>query len=94
MIPFALLLLLPIAAAAPASKRAEPAPLIIPRDESAIFHGQYTIILKDDSDSKALTDIMELFPGNATQVYDNLFNGFTAELDETSLKALRDHPAV
>lgn len=81
-------------AAAPASKRAEPAPLIVPRDDSAVFHGQYTVILKDNSDSQALTNVMKLFPGNATQVYGNLFKGFTAELDEASLGALRDHPAV
>lgn len=75
-------------AAAPASKRAEPAPLIVPRDGSAVFHDQYTVILKDDSDSQALTNVMELIPGNATQVYGNLFKGFTAELDEASLGAL------
>ncbi|KAH0598289.1 hypothetical protein MHUMG1_03586 [Metarhizium humberi] len=94
MIPSALLLLLPMTAAAPASKRAEPAPLIVPRDDSAVFHDQYTVILKDDSDSQALTNVMELIPGNATQVYGSLFKGFTAELDEASLGALRDHPAV
>ncbi|KID60942.1 Cuticle-degrading protease [Metarhizium brunneum] len=94
MIPSALLLLLPMTAAAPASKRAEPAPLIVPRDDSGVFHGQYTVILKDDSDSQALTNVMELIPGNASQVYGNLFKGFTAELDEASLGALRDHPAV
>lgn len=94
MIPSAVLLLLPMTAAAPASKRAEPAPLIVPRDDSAVFHDQYTVILKDYSDSQALTNVTELIPGNATQVYGNLFKGFTAELDEASLGALRDHPAV
>ncbi|KAG8411921.1 hypothetical protein J3458_015215 [Metarhizium acridum] len=94
MIPSALLLLLPITAAAPASKRAEPAPLIVPRDGSDAIHGQYTVILKDDGDSQALAEVMRLVNGNATQVYENLFKGFTAEFDEDSLMAVRSHDKV
>ncbi|KHN94054.1 Peptidase S8, subtilisin-related protein [Metarhizium album ARSEF 1941] len=96
MRPSTLLCLLPFAAAVPASKRSELARLIVPRDPSAVHPGRYLVALKDGAqDSCSLKSAMELCPDNSTtQVYESLFKGFTAELDEDSLDKLRAHPAV
>lgn len=89
-----LLPLLPIVAAAPATKRAEPAPLLVPRDNSTVIHGKYIVKMKSHAGSSLLNNVMDLFPGDAHHVYNNLFKGFAANLDEAGLKALRDHPDV
>lgn len=89
-----LVTLLPFVAALPAQKRSSPAPILFPRDNSTVIPGKYIVKMKDESDISALNGAMGLFPGEAHQQYNNVFKGFATELDESTLKALQDHPHV
>lgn len=89
-----LLPLVPLVAAAPATKREEPAPLLVARDNSTVVPGKYIVKMKSNTGSSLIGSVMDLFPGDANHVYHNVFQGFAADLDETSLKSLRDHPDV
>lgn len=87
-----LLAILPVAFAAPALKRDEPAPLIIPRDADALIADKYIVKLKDGP--SILDDAMSALSIDAKHVYSNVFNGFAATLDKKALENLRNHPDV
>nr|CAD24291.1 subtilisin-like protease PR1G [Metarhizium anisopliae] len=87
--------ILPLTLASPTRKRSEPAPLIIPRGEAfTLVPDEYIVKLKKGCAKAALDDAMKIMPGDADQVFDSIFKGFTGRLDSSSLDALRDNPDV
>lgn len=90
-----LITLLPaLALAAPATKRDEPAPLLMARDATTAVAGKYIVKFRENSASSILEEAMKLIPGNADHTFKNIFKGFASRLDEKSLAALRAHPDV
>ncbi|EFY92994.1 subtilisin-like protease PR1G [Metarhizium acridum CQMa 102] len=88
-----LLSILPLTLASPTRKRSEPAPLIIPRGEAfTLVPDEYIVKLKQDSAKAALDDAIKIIPGDADQVFDSIFKGFTGKLDSPTLDAMRAHP--
>lgn len=91
----ALLSLLPLALAAPAThKRAEPAPILRPR-AAELIPGQYIVKLKDGASTAALEDALSVLPHDAAHVYNaGGFSGFASKLDQATLEAVQNHPEV
>ncbi|UNI22221.1 Cuticle-degrading protease [Purpureocillium takamizusanense] len=89
-----LLSILPMALAAPATKRSEPAPLLVPRGSHELIADKYIVKFKQGSALSALDDALSSFGGKADHKYDNVFKGFALHLDEAKLKTIRDHPDV
>lgn len=89
----ALLAVLPLVAAAPA-KRAEPAPLLVPRGDAQLIADKYIVKFRDGSALSTLEDALKALTGEADHVYSNVFSGFSATLDKAALDTLRDHPDV
>lgn len=91
------LTLLPLAAAHPWAKRAEPAPLVTSEniDESDIIADQYIVKFKDDASIAAAIDgAVSILSVTPDHVYAEAINGFAATLDKDTLEALREHPDV
>ena len=89
-----LLALLPMVLAAPQAKRSEPAPLLTPKSDELVAN-KYIVKFKDETALAAVDDAITSILSTAPEaVYSSLFQGFAAELDEETLKALRDHPDV
>lgn len=91
-----LVALLPMAMATPQAKRSEPAPLTVPKAEaSSLLADQYIVKFKDETALAAVEDaVSSILSGTPDHVFSTLFQGFSATLDEATLKALRDHPDV
>lgn len=91
-----LLALLPMALAAPQTKRAEPAPVLTPRTEASnLVADKYIVKFKDDTAFASVDDaISSMLSGTPDHVFHAAFQGFSATLDKATLKALRDHPDV
>ncbi|ATY58476.1 ase T precursor [Cordyceps militaris] len=87
-----LLAILPVALAAPATKRDEPAPLHAAAVESAAIPGKY--IVKFKKGSASADNRMHIMAEHAEHVYTNVMQGFAGSLDAETLKALRNHPDV
>ena len=93
-----ILALLPLAFAGPTTlrRRQELAPLH--RDSNAkLIEGQYIVVMKDEGDGVSMTDrITSLDLGvTADFIYDSeRFRGFSSKLNDTTLSALRNEPAV
>lgn len=87
-----LLALLPLAMAAP-SKRASPAPVIVPRGGKAISD-KYIVRMKSDSISTAVTSAVDSIEADADYTYSRGFNGFAASLTEKELEGLKNDPNV
>lgn len=93
----ALLSVAPLAAAAMGphlAQRAEPAPLLMPGDTSAITAGKYIVKFRDDIPDAQFKSLMESVKEEADQVYTNVLFGFSAALDAASLERWRNHPDV
>lgn len=91
------LTLLPLAAAHPWAKRAEPAPLVTSEniDESDIIADQYIVKFKDDASIAAAVDgAVSILSVTPDHVYSDAISGFAATLDKDTLEALREHPDV
>jgi len=89
-----LLAILPMVLAAPQAKRSEPAPLLTPKSDDLVAN-KYIVKFKDETALAAVDDAITSILSTAPDaVYSSLFQGFAAELDEETLKALRDHPDV
>lgn len=91
------LALLPLAAAHPWAKRAEPAPLLVDNniDESEIIADKYIVRFRDGASfTSAVDDAVAILSSVPDHVYSSTINGFAATLDKETLEALRDHPDV
>lgn len=86
-----LLNLLPLAIAAPA-KRAEPAPLLVPRGDT--IPDKYIVKYKETFDMSAADITIKEYHAKAEKTYSHVFNGFAGALNATSIETLRNHPAV
>lgn len=92
MFPSLLLLnLLPLAIAAPA-KRAEPAPLLVPRGDT--IPDKYIVKYKETFDISAADSIIKAHHAQAEKTYSHVFNGFAGALNATAIETLRNHPDV
>lgn len=91
-----LLAILPMAMAAPQAKRSEPAPVLTPRTEASnLVADKYIVKFKEQTGLAAVDDaITSILSSAPDHVYHAAFQGFSATLDEGTLKALRDHPDV
>lgn len=90
-----LLAILPVVLGAPATKRSEPAPLLTPRaDAESLIADKYIVKFKDASALSTLDDALRTLSEAPEHVFKSVFRGFSAKLDEETLKALRDHPDV
>ncbi|KAK6063882.1 serine protease precursor [Seiridium cupressi] len=91
----AVLASLPLALAAPSmSKRAQPAPLIKPRD-TQLIDGKYIVKLKQNAVDGALSSTMSTLSSDADYVYNNgKFRGFASGLSADELAAMRDDDNV
>lgn len=73
---------------------AAPAPLY-KREGSDPHHADtYIVKLKQSSEIHVLDDVLSSYSINAKHVYKDVFNGFAASFDATTLTKLRNHPEV
>lgn len=89
--------LLPLALAAPATKRAGgPAPLLRPRDTGVnLIEGQYIVKMKEGMTISSVDDALNLFEGDAEHEWKTgAFKGFAAKLDDAALEQIANHPDV
>lgn len=94
MRPNILLAILPVALAVPSVKRDEPAPLLVGRDASTVIANKYIVKLKESSGASALSSSIGILSESPDHVYSDSFRGFSATLDDATLKAMRDQPDV
>ncbi|KAI1342512.1 proteinase T-like protein [Xylariaceae sp. FL0016] len=92
---FLALALVPLALAAPA-KRAEPAPLLVPRDNGDnLIEGQYIVKLYDEAEMSALDTTLSAMHAKAKHSWTTKgFKGFAAALDAEELATLQNHAHV
>lgn len=88
----ALLPLLPVAVAAP-TKRASPAPVLVPRG-ARLVEGKYIIKMKGDSNIQSVNAAISSIRASADHTYSHSFNGFAASLSPKELEQLRQDPSV
>ncbi|KAK7946143.1 peptidase S8/S53 domain-containing protein [Apiospora aurea] len=89
-----LIALLPLALAAPSTKRAQPAPVIKPRG-ATLVDGKYIVKMKSGVKSDSMSTTMSSFAANAEHVYNTgKFNGFASALTPEELKTLQDDENV
>ncbi|OLN89326.1 Cuticle-degrading protease [Colletotrichum chlorophyti] len=89
------LALLPLAAMAAPSRRAQPAPLIRPRDATLVAD-KYIVRLKSEAKVGSLQNVMKIFSAEADHVYNfgNTLRGFSSTLNATEVEALQHDPDV
>lgn len=81
--------------AAPATeKRATPAPLLVPTSKHGLVADQYIVKFKDGSSLQAVDETLTKIASDAHHVYQHVFKGFAATLDQETLEVLRSHPDV
>ncbi|UNI20295.1 hypothetical protein JDV02_006395 [Purpureocillium takamizusanense] len=76
------------------TKRAEPAPILRPRDAAAILADKYIVRLRDDIPAAQVETLMDSIKEEAHEVYKTVFPGFSATLDTAGLERWRNHPDV
>ncbi|KAK2592734.1 Cuticle-degrading protease [Conoideocrella luteorostrata] len=87
-----LLQLLPLALAAPAVQRSEPAPVLSPR--GAVIEDKYIVKYKKSFSIASADDSLTALHAGADRVYKHLFQGFAGTLSQSSVEQLRHHPDV
>ncbi|KAK1659928.1 subtilase [Colletotrichum godetiae] len=97
-----ILALLPVAAVAAPSRRAQPAPLIKPRGATLVAD-KYIVRLKNEAKTGALQSVMKTFSADADHVYNfagsdsgsiPYLRGFASTLNATELESLQNDPDV
>ncbi|KAF4784063.1 subtilase [Colletotrichum scovillei] len=97
-----ILALLPLAAVAAPSRRAQPAPLIKPRGATLVAD-KYIVRLKNEAKTGALQSVMKTFSADADHVYNfagsetgsvPYLRGFASTLNATELESLQNDPDV
>lgn len=89
-----LLSILPAVFAIPPVKRDEPAPLLVSRDAHALVANKYIVKMKDATTASALESTISILSKEPDNVYGSIFRGFSATLDQATLKAIRSQPDV
>ncbi|KAL0934924.1 serine protease precursor [Colletotrichum truncatum] len=90
-----ILALLPLAALAAPSRRAQPAPLIKPRGVTLVAD-KYIVRLKNDAKAGALEAAMSTFSADADHVYNfgNSLRGFSTTLNASEIETLQHDPSI
>lgn len=73
-------------------KRESPAPLIEARSNGIV--GKYIVKFKEGTAAAALEKAIAMLSSKPDARYSNIFQGFTASLDESIINVLRNHPLV
>lgn len=79
-----------IDAAQVVEKRESPAPLIEARANGIV--GKYIVKFKEGTAAAALEKAIAMLSSKPDARYSSIFQGFTASLDESLIKVLRNHP--
>ncbi|KAM4064988.1 subtilase family protein [Hirsutella rhossiliensis] len=86
--------IIPAILASPVVKRAEPAPVVAPRDASRLIPGKYIVKFKDGISIASVDRTIEALSANADHVYKHAFRGFASQLSDKDVQALRNNPDV
>ncbi|PHH85859.1 hypothetical protein CDD83_11077 [Cordyceps sp. RAO-2017] len=89
-----LLAILPAVLAAPATKRAEPAPLLTPKGAKQVIADKYIVKFKNELSASAVDETVKALSSKADHVYSHAFRGFAGHLSAEEVKTLRDRPEV
>lgn len=91
-----LLAILPVVLGAPTTtKRATPAPVLIPRgDDSNLIADKYIVKFREGSSLASVEDAVTILSEGADHIFHHAFQGFSGTLDKETLEALREHPDV
>lgn len=87
-----LLALLPLAMAAP-SRRASPAPVLVPRG-AQVLEGRYIVKMKTDCQLSEVESAISGVSAGADHRYSHSFTGFAASLTPGELEILQNDPNV
>ena len=87
-----LLALLPLAMAAPSTKRDSPAPVLAPRG-AAIVPGKYIVKMKDNTFANAVDLAISKIKADADHTYTH-FHGFAATLTDAEVELLANDASV
>ncbi|RFU80262.1 serine protease precursor [Trichoderma arundinaceum] len=87
-----LLALLPLAMAAP-SRRASPAPVLIPRG-TQLVEGKYIVKMKAEAHTAAVDTAIASIKADADYTYTHSFSGFAASLTSAEIEKLKNDPSV
>ncbi|PHH88939.1 hypothetical protein CDD83_6859 [Cordyceps sp. RAO-2017] len=87
----------PLAAGAsiPPTGRAEPAPLVShdPADNVELS-SEHIVKFKDGTHESTVHQVLANLEGNSSHIFDDVFHGFSKNLNETELDFVRNHPEV
>ncbi|KJZ76395.1 Cuticle-degrading protease [Hirsutella minnesotensis 3608] len=86
--------ILPAILASPVARRAEPAPVLVPRDISRLIPGKYIVKFKDGMSIAAVDETVQALSSKADHVYNHAFRGFAGALSDKDIQTLRSHPDV
>lgn len=87
-----LLAFLPLAMAAP-SRRASPAPVMVPRG-AQVLEGKYIVKMKTEAQTSAVESAILGVSAGASHRYSHSFSGFAASLTPGELEILTNDPNV
>lgn len=87
-----LLAFLPLAMAAP-SRRANPAPVLVPRG-AQVLEGKYIVKMKAEAQTSAVESAISGVSAGASHRYSHSFSGFAASLTPGELEMLQNDPNV
>jgi hypothetical protein len=88
-----LLALLPAALCSP-TQPSKPAPLLQRRDQTSVLPNKYIVKFKDTSVLTRAESILSTLAVTPEHMFEHVFKGFSGELDQETLEALRNHPDV
>ncbi|CAG9990981.1 unnamed protein product [Clonostachys byssicola] len=88
-----LLALLPAALCSP-TQPSKPAPLLQRRDQTGVLPNKYIVKFKDTSVNTRAESILSTLAVTPEHTFEHVFKGFSGELDQETLEALRNHPDV
>lgn len=88
-----LLAILPAVLAAPAN-RSVPAPLVRLSERADVVANKYIVKFKDNSALASLDSALSTISVAPEYTFEHVFRGFSGELSQEALDALRNHPDV
>lgn len=88
-----LLALLPATLCSP-TQPSKPAPLLQRRDQTGVLPNKYIVKFKDISVPTKAESILSTLAVTPEHTFEHVFKGFSGELNQETLEALRNHPDV
>lgn len=89
-----LLLGLPVVMGFPSVKRVESARLLLQEDVSRAISGKYIVKLREHAERSSMETVMSVLPEAPEFVFREVFNGFSATMDNETVQKLLDFPQV